>query len=325
MSEDASTQAGPSKTTGKRRSAWLMLLILLVLGGGVYGWYHLDIWPTGQIGATGALEEQAARIDGLESARQDLQREHRARLDALAEQQSRLAARLEEIEKGGRQSWVLGEAEALASLARQRLLLTGDVSAAERLIVAADELVAELDDPGLMPIREALARDREALASAPKVDVEGLALRLSALQQQIPGLVMPRRERSLASPEDQHDQDLPQGLARWLKGLPLTVRRYDQRVPLPLDQQEQQLVRLSLEMSLQEARLALLQGRSENYRIALSQARIVLSEWFASGPVVDGFDDALAALEQQPIARARPDIGAGHAAIRARRQAEAEQ
>lgn len=329
----------PVKKASRRRSRWPLFLLLLILVAGGYSWYQLG--PGFGLGegeqAEDQLAEQSRRLDSLSGAQRSLQRDHGSRLDELVDQQRQLADRLESIEQGGRQGWVLAEAEALAALARQRLLLTGDVAAAERLIIAADQLLADLDDPDLIPVRAALARDRERLASAPRVDFEGLALRLSALQQQVPALVLPRRERRLAAADGEvtaadtlddgvESEPAEQNwLLRWLEHMPLSVRRHEQRPPLPLDDQEQQLVRLSLEMALQEARLALLQGRSEHYRLALSQARILLSEWFVASAEIDGFDNALAALEQEPVARAVPEIGAGHSAIRALRQSENEQ
>ncbi len=186
-----------------------------------------------------------------------------AALSGLEKEQAKLAAQmtkdraaLTDLKSGGQRLWLINEARALASLASQRLLLTQDALAARRLLKAADETLARLDDPAVLPARKALALDMETLSGASQVDVQGMVLRLGALRELVVELAVPAE----ASPErETPDVDQP-----WwqdvLDRMPVTVRRHEGAVPLPLSGEQASLVRLTLDGSLQQAQLALMQG-----------------------------------------------------------------
>src|SRR5690606_20723552 len=77
------------------------------------------------------------------------------------------------------------EAEELLRLAAHRLWLSRSPQGVLALLNRADRLLADLADPGLEPVREALAADTTALKLAPQPDIEGIYLRIAALQQGI--------------------------------------------------------------------------------------------------------------------------------------------
>jgi uncharacterized protein HemX len=96
------------------------------------------------------------------------------------------------------------------------------------------------------------------------------------------------------------------------------VRRHDEPLPLPLDDQRASLVRLQLLNGLQQAQLALMQSRPEVYRDAIGTMHSVLEAWFpADRPRVAQLRQALEELRQAPVDQALPEIGAGLKAIRA--------
>ncbi|KAF0807834.1 uroporphyrin-III C-methyltransferase [Alcanivorax sp. S71-1-4] len=304
-----------------------MLLLLLILACAFFAWQwwqglqrHQGDWRA----AVAALQHGHEQLAGNMAA------EHRATTERMAQMEAELAARETATPVSGEQHWLINEAISLASLAEQQLLLTGDPQAARRLLRAADEVLARSEAPETVRLRAALAADIEKLAAADHVDLVAVMLRLEGLQRQVPELVLPRRERSAAAeqaaPAAAPSATPPSFWERVLSRLPVQVRRHEGAVPLPLDADSRQLLRLNLESVLQEARLALMQGRTALYDAALARADALLAEWFAdSDPVVIAFRETLAELRAVPVSRALPDIGDGLAALKQARAGEAQQ
>ena len=104
----------------------------------------------------------------------------------LAQQQKELAR----FSASDRDSWLLAEAGHLLRLANQRLVMAGDPVAAQALLNSADAVLRELDDASLHTVRAAIAADIASLRAVPRVDVEGIYLRLAALLEQADTLVI---------------------------------------------------------------------------------------------------------------------------------------
>ena len=85
---------------------------------------------------------------------------------------------------GSRQDWRLDEAEHLLRLATVRLSALQDVASAEALVLAADEILREQDDPAAFAASEQLSRSLEALRTTERPDRVGLFLQLGALREQ---------------------------------------------------------------------------------------------------------------------------------------------
>lgn len=309
----------PRSQAGKALPALLIVLLLGgIAAGGWWGWqYYQQL-----VKAKSQLAEQVVALNA------QLSRQHgetQAALAALEKKQADLAAEqvrerrvLSDLQSGGQQQWLLNEARALASLASQRLLLTQDHHAALRLLQAADNVLVRLDTPEVLPAREALAVDMDALRAAAGADVQGAVLRLGALRQQVSALAVPATE---APPErDLPDVDLP-----WwqdaLQRLPISVHHHEGPVPLPLNQEQAMLVRLTLDGSLQQAQLALMQGRAKAYQQAIDNARQTVSQWFrVDDPLAQHFSVTLKQMDQEQWSYRLPEIGRGLAAIEVLRQ-----
>jgi uroporphyrin-3 C-methyltransferase len=212
------TQPPPSR--GSSAVAWLAILLVLALAGGL-GWF----WWEQQRAATGvsqrlqqleAAAESAApagpEIDldarlneGLEQLSASWQAQLAAGLaelksemgelggdssqvvETIEELQAQLAdqrAKLTRLGSTDRESWAVAEAEYLLRLANQRLIMARDAVAAEALLGNVDKILLELDDPRLHDARAAVAADLAAVRAVPAVDVEGIYLRLAALVEQ---------------------------------------------------------------------------------------------------------------------------------------------
>lgn len=111
------------------------------------------------------VDELAQRLDSRLSALPSAAEldERRRLLANLQSDQQRLSQRLESVLDGSRQDWRLDEAEHLLRLATLRLSALQDVASAEALVLAADEILREQDDPAAFAAREQLSRSLEAL------------------------------------------------------------------------------------------------------------------------------------------------------------------
>ncbi|MBZ2190322.1 uroporphyrinogen-III C-methyltransferase [Alcanivorax sp. JB21] len=316
----------PVKRARKRRRGGgliLLLLLLLLAGSGYLGWQWWQSLQHNHGAWRGAVSELQSSHSRMMSQMESERAYHNQRMDELEGELAERDQMLLAMREGGQQYWLINEAISLASLAEQQLLLTADAEAAARLLHAADEVLARSDDSAMLPLREALAADIASLNAAGRVDITGLLLRLGALQRQVSGMTLPERARS-AAPEVAADEQAEAATwwERLLARLPVRVRTHEGRAPVPLDAESRQVLRLALESALQEARLSLLQGRTEIFEDALGRADAMAAEWFSEhDPAVTAFRDALNEIAQVPVARAMPDIGAGLVALKQARAA----
>jgi uroporphyrin-3 C-methyltransferase len=202
----------------------------------------------------------------------------------LAEQRAELAR----FSAADRESWLLAEAEYLLRLANQRLIMAGDTVAAQALLSSADDILRELDDVGLHAVRGAVAADLAAVRAVPRVDVEGIYLRLGALVEQADNLVifqMPEQEARLRAETAQNWQGrLQQGYENALAKLSdyIIIRRRDVPMRALMDPQWEGLVRQNMRMLLEQAQVALLSGNQSLYKESLQRALHWVGEFFES-------------------------------------------
>ncbi len=228
----------------------------------------------------------------------DLQRQELAQLGAVDQQ-----------------DWSFAEARYLLRLAHQRLIMTGDVASAEALMDSADGILRELDDASLHAVRGAVASDIAALRAVPRIDTEGLYLKLSALIGQTERLVIFRLEDvevSVAEGEEQGWQDrLTAGYETSLEKLSsyIVVRRRDVPYEALMDPQWESLVRPNMRMLLEQAQVALLSADQETYRESLRRAAHWAAEFFsADDPATRALVNNMNSLADQVVGIALPDI-----------------
>lgn len=311
-----------SRQTGMTR--WLVLVILVlgcVIGaGGWLGWQEYLRLQADKADVVGQMQTLKADMAAQRSEVQGALAAFEKKQAEQAAQRVKDQAVLTDMKTGGQKLWLINEARALASLASQRLLLTQDAMAARRLLEAADNVLARIDDPSVLTARQALAVDMDKLSRAGKVDVQGMVLQLGALRQTVAELAVPVEE---APPE----RDVPEVSQPWwqdvLDRMPVNIRHHEGSVPLPLSAEQASLVRLTLDGSLQQAQLALMQGRGEAYQQALTNAEQTLKQWFRNDdPRVSHMREVIAEMGGRQVAYALPEIGAGLAAIEALKRKE---
>ena len=305
-----SPAAEPRK--GSSGVAWLAILLVLVLAaGGAWLLREQQLRETAASQRLLKLEQLAgneqvnldSQLDGLsatleqqlQAGMSDIQTsvgelksevdgtggESRRLTDSIALLQSQLDEQRAEMARYSatdREDWLLAEAEYLLRLANQRLIMAADVNAAQGLLASADDILRQLDDVGLHPVRGAIAADLAAVKAVPRVDVEGIYLRLSALIEQGARLEIfklpKRQEQAAPTPADTWQARLQQGYQGALAKISsyIIIRRRDVPMQALMDPQWEGLVRQNLRMLLEQAQVALLSRNQTLYQDSLGRS-----------------------------------------------------
>lgn len=291
------------------------LLGLLALGLGLYVWKM----EADDAKALRAAQDKLVRLEARLVESQHQQQRLSDALDLKSQQLDEVSTRLARLDDtlntAQRRAWLLKESDYYLHLAQQHLLVTRDAVGARALLEVADRLLAEHGDNSLLPLRQALAKDRMALSSTPDVDVPGIHLRLEALSEHMGGLplALPGGERvaqrgEVVPPDAQPSGPLETGWAK-IRSL-ITIRHYDEPIRPLLSTADRALVREALQMNIAQAQLALLRREPAIYRSSLTAARNTLARYFSLLPQAEykGLLQELNALAALDIRPALPDL-----------------
>ena len=316
---------------GRRAAPLALVFALLALGisiglavGGYFIWNQFQRLTGEQAGIAPLLEQKVQPLQaGLRAVRNDWQAGHREtaqKLAALSEAQgatgerlNRLASLVDRSELG----WTLAEVEYLLRIASESLQLRRDKLTAVAALKGADARLRELADPQLLPVREQLARELNALHEVPDVDVDGIALRLADSSQQVEKLPVSGSHYEPPQAETKHPdatqtahswKDLPQVIWSALSEL-FRVREHDKPVGPLLPPERAWFLKENLRLQLAAARLALLREDQQAYQQALDTSIAWLKRWFdTEDPAITAMTGELDQLAAVDIHPALPDI-----------------
>jgi uroporphyrin-3 C-methyltransferase len=270
--------------------------------------------------------EAAARVGGditrkigaLEESLSAQQQRVAEQQQSLAEQQQRIS----DLTVEDRESWQIAEVQYLLRLANQRLIMTGDTVSAEALLRSADNILRSLDDTALIALRSAVASDLAAVRAVPRLDIEGLYLRLDALIRQTDALVMFRMpERRSVEPvlsDGDWKERLVAGYEVALQKLSeyIVVSRRDVPVETLMDPQYEGLVRQNMRMLLEQAQVAMLSGNELLFRQSLERAEGWVSQFFKSDEqAAVAMAEELRLIRGERVAVTLPDLSASLQAL----------
>jgi uroporphyrin-3 C-methyltransferase len=245
-------------------------------------------------------------------------------INQLKQQLNSQHKRILSLSTTDRNDWLLAEAEYLIRLANQRLLMGKEITGAKDLLIAAADIIKELDDSALHSVRKALANDVATLNAANKLDVEWLYLRLGAAAQQIDQLRL--FEAPVLSAEAVEETTPDNWQQRFLSGLEvaweklktyLQIRRRDEIYQPALAPEYEAAVRQNVRLMLEQGQMALLAGKQRLYEDSLNKASHWIKTYYtldasASQAVLASIDD----LKQQQVEIVLPDISASLRALK---------
>lgn len=275
-----------------------------------------------------ALRQARTEIVALEDKLDDLgqgDRNLRAAIDSVRDDFSRLPPRFVDFEErlqsvqgvseNSRRAWLRAEVHYLLSLANMELALANRWDTARQALTLADTKLRELANPSLTPVRQAIAGALQSLNAVPAVDSEGLSLALGNLASGVSDWPLKASADRSEFETGPASVDEPPGLERaWasfkaaLAGL-VRIEKRDIPVRRALTVREEDLLRLSLELELEAARLSLLRADGAGFRTSVETAQRNLTADFdtADGGVRAALE-ALAGMAQVTIDPPRPDI-----------------
>jgi len=231
--------------------------------------------------------------------------------------QQRIDEQLAALEQNKPSDWLLHEAEYLIRIASRSLWLDKNTPSAIALLKEADNRLQALNDPALLPIRERINQDIEALAIQPTLATEEVILKLMGMSKQIAQLPIAMAHLPDSAEPEQHFE-LSDNTADWQENLNkswqqflthfITVKRRTANVEALLTSEQQQNLRQNLQLKLQLAQWAASQQKTALYQKALADTQAWLTEYFdTDAHAVQHFNEQLAELNNAVISLSLPN------------------
>ncbi len=193
----------------------------------------------------------------------------------------------------------LNEAVSLLRLAQRYLFAGQDISIARMLYQRSTNLLAQINDPAVARINELIASDLSRLSSTQAVDIASLFTQLSDVAEEIsfislgPGIAEPSDAYNAAATQQANSEVGLRATASAFFRRYFTLRRIDQPIQMPLSIEQIGFLQQSIQLQLQQAKLALLQGRQGLYQDTISDV-IRLSEQY----IADSTDQKVSILRR---------------------------
>ena len=323
----ATPSTAPSQTPASSRSSWAIrfggLLALgltaCTLGGGFMLYQQMQQQLLAQDAKNIALQDQLQqallqpnqRIGQLEQQQLNDAKTYQE-LTKLAEDQNQLQDRVNKLAQRSPTHWMASEAEYLVNMAGRKLWLEKDPRTATDLLKSADETIAAMNNPALLPIRKALAKDIAATASIKTTDIDGNVLALDALIEQLDKLPLNRTDAEADAPEDTTItgdlNDWQSNLGKTWKALTqdfITIRHKTADAPALLAPEQQWYLVENIRHKLLQSQLALYRYDRAAYHQSLMMARKWIQTYFdtqdhKTAEAIAEIDK-LATLELDPI------------------------
>lgn len=323
----ATPSTAPSQTPASSRSSWAIRFGVLLalgltactLGGGFMLYQQMQQQLLAQDAKNVALQDQLQqallqpnqRIGQLEQQQLNDAKTYQE-LTKLAEDQNQLQDRVNKLAQRSPTHWMASEAEYLVNMAGRKLWLEKDPRTATDLLKSADETIAAMNNPALLPIRKALAKDIAATASIKTKDIDGNVLALDALIEQLDKLPLNRTDAETDAPEDTTItgdlNDWQSNLGKTWKALTqdfITIRHKTADAPALLAPEQQWYLVENIRHKLLQSQLALYRYDRAAYHQSLMMARKWIQTYFdmqdhKTAEAIAEIDK-LATLELDPI------------------------
>jgi len=308
------------KKSGSKTGA-IAIALVIALGAGLY--YHGHQQTLAQDAKMTALQQQLAGVQSnlATSQKETLSQVEKSlqRTDVSLSQQNKsisgLQMALSEMKGRRPNDWLLAEADYLVKMAGRKLWLEHDTVSATILLESADHRVAELNDPSMTPIREAMHSDITALKSVARVDRDGLVLRLTSLQEAVADLplanaIMAEAEAVEAASVSTSVDDWKENLMTSLKNFSehfVTYRTRDGSVIPLLSPKQDFYLQENIKSKLETAIKSVYREQGELYSKSLLMAKEWAEQFYdMEDPAAQSFINTLDKLAKENIEASYP-------------------
>lgn len=231
--------------------------------------------------------------------------------------QQHTSQRLAELPGADTDDWLIAEAEYLLRLANQRLNLEKDWQGALAILMAADGILAETENPQLDRIRSILAGEIVTLRAVPAVDITGAVSRIQAVQSQIVKLEwvprkLPKQVEQPETSDDKVELTVWQNfLAKAEKGFNrmVRIRENDKALPAPLTPDQHYYLQQNMQLMLEQAQVALVRQQADLYLHSINRTQAWLAEFVRNESAqAQALQQTLSELAQWNVTSTLPDI-----------------
>lgn len=261
------------------------------------------------------MENDQASIDAAQKGMTDLQQGLQQWRDEMTSQQQQALTELKGLEQSNRDKWIVSEIRYLITLANDNLQIGDNLPLVITLLKTADSDIHDSDDVKMMSVRKALTDDIAALQTVPVLDVAGIYLKLSALNNQVDNLPLQKKQNTSSAVTSEEAQQETTNESWWKKilhsawgGLQkvVTVRHAELgKVPfVPAD--AQYYLYQNIHSMLSQATWAVLHRQAEIYKNSLSQAAAWIKDYFDTTDYAAG--EMLKALDQLQTIDLKPKL-----------------
>ncbi|EJA3104639.1 uroporphyrinogen-III C-methyltransferase [Vibrio vulnificus] len=313
------TTKDEQKKPSQKLSILAIIIALLGTGGVAFQLQQQNSQYQAQIAAlqNQLQQTQSAMSNELNQVKQETVAKatevtHKAEVVLAQQQKSIESLQLAMADVKGRRpnDWLLAEADYLVKLAGRKLFLEHDVVSATSLMESADQRIAALNDPSLVPLRKAMAKDITDLKTIPLIDRDGLVLRLTALQQQVDQL--PLANAILPEAKTVEKQQVSDDINNWQNNLMASLKAFSENfitfrtrdgniIPL-LSPEQHFYLKENIKAKIETAIKAVYQEQGEVYTTSLTTAEAWSKAFFnQDNNTVKEFTQSLKQLSEQKI------------------------
>jgi len=313
QSKTEPVQVVEKKTSGAVFSTIALLFSLLALAATGFTWYQIQVAKVqdssslvvgmNDIGAqitrlgdsVSRLQTEQANVitnEQLTTRLLQVDSDFDKQVRNLNDTQEDLSASLEKITSDlqkGSQEFVLDEVSQLLKLGNNSAIFAGDADAAVKAFSLADIQLKEIANPRYAVVRRKINDEIELLKSVELVDKESVLAKLNALSKTIPSLPLENEPPVVEQAQVVQETSDSQESLTWRTELAklwsdllgtVTIQRVEQPPKPLLAPSERYFLDQNLQLNLNKAEIALLQGRQALYRQSLDDARTWLNEYF---------------------------------------------
>lgn len=274
-----------------------LVLIVILFGAGGWGFYQLYQQLNGEQLSITALDEthqqeMSSAKASISQHAMTLSQVERTFSEQLSQQQQTIVMLQEKmVELAGRRpsDWLIAEANYLVKLAGRKLWQEKNIATASALLTNADMRIAEMNDPSLIMIRQALAADIASLQALPRDNSEDLALKIDGLISQVDQLKLNMVELPELA-EESDDGQLSESTDDWQENLKrmwdsfsegyITVRRRTGTVEPLMSPKQQWYLEENLKSKLMQTQLAVYRQQQDAYEHSIELSTRWIMQFF---------------------------------------------
>lgn len=316
--EQPSPKKSPTSSVG---SLSLIAAIGAVCIAAASGFATYQIWQQ-QVVMQSQVVTSSHTLRAIDALNLELAQSKQRQQARMAQLQSQLN-HLQLHSEADNASWMLAEVEYLVKLANYNLLYDANVEVAKSILQVADRRIQDVPHESFTAVRSAIAKELVQLDTLPKVDQEGLVLRLEALSRLVETLPITDHRLASSAPASSAASSPPP--SQWKAKLnqswssiknAVVIRHLDQPLkPMLAPEQHANLIE-NIQFQLSLASWAVLHRDAKLYQHALTQASTWVKNYMKQTESTQGLLTALQQLQAIDVAPNTPTLEAVLVAVK---------